>query len=299
MNVAGNSATAAATVRIDWTPPSLALDWPPSSPFQTDVSPVPFAGSASDAVSGLARVSIQGPSGTVDVGPQFSVVVPVSTSIPAGAAWVDSAVTAPAVDAAGNRAAIPVVVRYTTLPYAPPTDADRAAYDAISAPAAQQGLDGSGVPLAPTRVVVIDTGLDRTFGLAGEVADVEYVDMCDVTNTDPVDPSGHGSAVAAIVGGANNGYGANGLVSGLANGQFATTVVRTACDAKGNIDLSLVYLALEAVKDGELGRVSVVNMSFATPTLTNAAREQYSAEYARYLSTGSCRCSGRPCLNGR
>jgi hypothetical protein len=103
---AGNSTTATVLVKLDKTPPGIAIT-SPGSGANIFVSPAPVVGTAADTLSGLAEVTCNGAPATV-AGPGFKCGV---TLTPGANALVGAAT-----DAAGNTATANLSLNYTRAP---------------------------------------------------------------------------------------------------------------------------------------------------------------------------------------
>ena len=120
---AGNVAAGSLTVRLDKTPPQIAVTWPLVPTFATDRTSISLEGTLSDSVSGIASGFVTDPSGSASLGiSSFSVSRSLQTGIPAGAVYADTPFELTAVDLAGNEAHNVVVGRYTLEPVMLPTD---------------------------------------------------------------------------------------------------------------------------------------------------------------------------------
>src|SRR3954464_10439254 len=117
------------------------------------------------------------------------------------------------------------------------------------------GHSGAGVPVA-----VVDTGVDPTGDLAGQV--VRAVDF--TSEGDGTDRYGHGTFVAGLI--AGTGLHSNGALEGIA--PDAKLVSLKISGADGATDVTLVLEALEWLKDfASTYNIRVVNLSlgFASP----------------------------------
>lgn len=141
------------------------------------------------------------------------------------------------------------------------------AYDHIRLTAAANKINNENLAINPVTITIIDTGLDTTAGTNNELADIRYFDMCTPEGqlgqeSTPQDPNSdaHGTRVAGIVAGANNGEGNNGVVRGINGAQFTVNVLQ-AGDCGYGIDSGLVNTSFDAVNLEVIGRTNVVSMS--------------------------------------
>lgn len=123
---AGNQATISVTVRVDSTPPSVELTWPPAEDFGTDRDEVRVEGRGVDGGSGIAAGVLHDRLGSVALEvPVFSLSRSLDTAIPSGEMSARNPFRVEVTDRAGNRGEANFLVRHTLFSTTVPSDPGR------------------------------------------------------------------------------------------------------------------------------------------------------------------------------
>jgi hypothetical protein len=171
-----------------------------------------------------------------------------------------------------------------------------AAYDHIRLSAAADFVNDNNLAVNPVAITIIDTGLDTAAGLNNELADIRYFDICTPEGqlgqeSDPQDddPDAHGTRVAGIVAGANNGQGNNGVIRGILGAQFTVNVLRAGdCGfSQDQIDSGMVNTGFDAIILGLIGKTDVVSMSYGNAiAVDDARREEFRNDGISFFDAG-------------
>ena len=121
---AGNTNNADVTVYLDKTAPTITRTWPPADEFSTDRPSIDIEGGAADGLSGVDKVVLVYPGGTMPIigVADFMEVGELDTDIVAGARWTDNAFVLIGTDRAGNSVEEGFLVRHTQMAHTIPTD---------------------------------------------------------------------------------------------------------------------------------------------------------------------------------
>lgn len=168
------------------------------------------------------------------------------------------------------------------------------AYEHIRSTDAAHWIVDNNLPMSPTGVAILDTGLDRSYGRNNEFNHVRFFDLCTSQGRAGIqgtalenDPEGHGTKITSIIAGANNGEGNNGLTSGFPQNPFKINVLRIMCGDPNMADLSLVLHALSMITDGDIGNIDVVNMSFGIYINDPWCWVRLGSTFERYFGDGT------------
>jgi hypothetical protein len=175
------------------------------------------------------------------------------------------------------------------------------AYSVINASPAANHVSTEMTPRGNNHVAIIDDYLDPSYGQGDELVDIDYYDMCQAAGQfgNPSDPStyegiySHGTPLAGIIAGANNGFGNNGVLRGVRSNWGKLSFFGTECspDAPG-IDIGMVLAAMEAIVKGRVEGIRVVCLPFDFQGLP----EEYMLEYKRVFKEYFTSVNGRRIL---
>ncbi len=163
------------------------------------------------------------------------------------------------------------------------------AYSVINASPAANHVRTELTPLGSGNVAIIDDYLDPSYGQGDELVGIDYYDMCQAAGQlgNPSDPStyegidSHGTPLAGIIAGANNGFGNNGVLLG---GKLSFFGTECSPDAPG-IDVAMVLAAMETIVKRRVGGIGVVCLGFGFQGLPDEYMREYKRVFKEYFTS--------------